>query len=135
MTTEDMDEARKLYSLAGESIQKQDFNAALAYFSKAIDHLPEDEKEARARIFNNMGHASVRLRKFNQALDLFKEAADLFMELGDEMSLGEQFGNIGSVHRDMNEWDLALSNYFDSLEIFEKIDRKAGIAAQYSNIS
>jgi tetratricopeptide (TPR) repeat protein len=135
MTTKDMDEARKLNSLAGECIRKQDFEGALEYFNKALDYLPDDEKDARARILNNMGHASVRLRTFDHALDLFREAADLFKELGDDVSLGEQLGNIGSVYRDMNEWDLALPNYFDSLEIFEKIDLKAGIAAQYSNIS
>ena len=130
-----MEEARKLNRLAGECIQKQDFEGELEYFRQALDHLPDGEKTARAQILNNMGHASVRLRKLDRALDLFQESADLFRELGQDLSLGEQLGNIGSVYRDMEKWDLSLPSYLEALEVLEKIGHKSGIAAQCSNLS
>ena len=66
-----MEEATRLNRLAGECLQKQDFQGALEYFRQALDHLPSNEKVARGRILNNMGHASVRLKKLDRALDLF----------------------------------------------------------------
>jgi len=129
-----MEETTRLNRLAGECIQKQDFEGALEYFSQALAALPDEEKTARAQILNNMGHTSVRLRRLDRALDLFKESAGLFKELGAGLSLGEQLGNIGSVYRDMEEWDLALPSYFESLAVLEKIGEKDGIAAQCSNI-
>jgi tetratricopeptide (TPR) repeat protein len=75
------------------------------------------------------------LKKYDEALSVFNSAADIFKDLGDNISFGEQLGNIGSVHRDKGEWDLSLPSYLEAVKVFEKAGHNAGLAAQYSNIS
>lgn len=135
MSAKSMDEARKRNALAGECIGRGDFREALEHLSGALDHLPDDERGPKARLLSNTGHVNVKLGQLDDARKGFEDAADVFRELGDDVGLGEQLGNLGSVYRDMEAWDEALPCYRQALEIFERIEHKAGIAAQYSNIS
>ena len=134
MRENDYESARQMNVAAGECLEKGDFEGALENFFKALEFLPEDQLESRARVHNNMGHAHVRLSKYDDALSSFSNAAEMFEELGDKIELGAQLGNIGSVYRDIEEWGAALESYFKALTAFKELDHKGGIADQYSNI-
>ena len=49
--------------------------------------------------------------------------------------MAEQWGNIGSVYRDMEKCDLALDAYNHALPLYEKLKKEEGIADQYTNIA
>ena len=134
MGNSDYENAKQMNLAASECLKKGDFGGALENFSKALKSLSESDREARARVYSNMGHAHVALRRHEDALSSFRNAEDLFNQLGDHIGRGEQLGNIGSVYRDIEKWDAALNTYYRALETFKKVDHKRGIADQYGNI-
>ena len=134
MKHNDCESARQMNRAGGECLARGDFEGALGNFSKALDLLPEDQVESKARLHNNLGHIQVRLKRYDDALSSFRKTAEMYDQLGDKILLGEQLGNIGSVHRDMEKWDAALESYLNGLAIFTELDHKKGIADQCSNI-
>ncbi len=127
--------AEQLNRVGLECLEKNDLEGALANFSKALELIPEDRVESKARLHTNKGHIHVRLKKYEDALFAFRNAAEIYDNLGNQILVGELLGNIGSVHRDMEEWGGALEHYSKSLALFERLDHKRGIADQCSNIA
>ncbi len=76
----------------------------------------------------------MQLKRYEDALIFFGKAAEIYDKLGSPILLGEQFGNIGSVNRDMGHLKSSLMNYSKSLAIFIEQGYTLGIADQYSNI-
>jgi tetratricopeptide (TPR) repeat protein len=134
MEKSDYENAKQMNLAAGECLKKGDFGGALENFSKALEFLSEGELEAKARLYSNMGHAQVGLRRYVDALSSFRNAAGIFEQLGDKIGRAEQLGNIGSVYRDIEKWGASLDSYFKALEIFKGADHRVGVADQYSNI-
>ena len=134
MGNSDYETARQMNPAAGACLKKGDFRGALENFSRALELLPADELEAKARLHSNIGHVQVNLQRYDDALSSFRNAGKIFRQLGDKIGQGEQFGNIGSVHRDMEKWAASLDSYFRALEVFQEVGHRAGIADQYSNL-
>jgi tetratricopeptide (TPR) repeat protein len=134
MGQKDYESARQLNLVAGKHLEKGDYDGALDRFSKALEFLPADALEARARLHSNMGHAQVSLQRYEDALSSFTNAAEILKQLGDPIGFGEQLGNIGSVYRDIEKWGPSLDSYFKALATFKEVDHKKGAADQYSNI-
>ena len=135
MGQNDYERANQMNRAGGECLEKGDFDGALENFSKALELLPDDQVESKARLHNNKGHIQVQLKRYDDALSSFGKAAELYDTLGDQIGLGEQLGNMGSVYRDREQWDAALDSYSKSLAVFEEADHKRGVADQCSNIA
>ena len=135
MGQNDDERASQMNRAGGEYLEKGDFDGALENFSKALELLPEDQVESKARLHNNKGHIQVQLKRYGDALSSFGKAAEIYDTLGDQIGLGDQLGNMGSVYRDREEWDAALDSYSKSLAVFEEADHKRGVADQCSNIA
>ena len=135
MGQNDDERASQMNRVGGECLEKGDFDGALENFSKALELLPDDQVESKARLHNNKGHIQVQLKRYDDALSSFGKAAEIYDTLGDQIGLGEQLGNMGSVYRDREQWDAALENYSKSLAVFKEVDHKKGVADQYSNIA
>lgn len=127
--------AEEMNFAAGNCLQKGDYFGALEFFSKALESLPENFREARAQVYCNVGHTLVTLQNFEDALTSFANSAELFQQMGRKIETGEQFGNIGSVYRDIEEWDKSLDVYFKALDFFKDVGYERGVADQYSNIA
>jgi tetratricopeptide (TPR) repeat protein len=134
MRNSDYEDAQQMNLAAGECLKRDDFAGALENFCKALELLSEGKVEAKARLYSNMGHAQVGLRRYDDALSSFRNAAEIFEQLGDNIGRGEQLGNIGSVYRDIEKWGASLDSYFKALETFQEVDHAGGVADQYSNI-
>jgi tetratricopeptide (TPR) repeat protein len=76
----------------------------------------------------------VRLQRYDEAISSFGKALEFFVLNGDYFCSAEQLGNIGSVHRDTENWTASLENYRKALTIFEEVGHNVGIADQCSNI-
>ena len=135
MGQNDYERLTQMNRAGGECLEKGDFDGALENFSKALELLPEDQVDSKARLHNNKGHIQVQLKRYHDALSSFGKAAEIYNTLGDQIGLGDQLGNIGSVYRDREEWDAALEHYSKSLAVFKEAGHKRGVADQYSNIA
>ena len=134
MGQNDYERVTQMNRAGGECLANGDFEGALKNFSKALELLPEDQLESKARLHNNKGHIQVQIKRYDDALSSFRKASEIYDKLGDQIGLGEQLGNIGSVYRDIEEWDAALESYSKGLAVFRGADHKRGIADQYCNI-
>jgi len=81
MGNSDYENAKQMNLAAVECLKKGDLGCALENFSKALECLPEGELEAKARLHSNMGHAQVRLQRYDNALSSFTNAADFLAAL------------------------------------------------------
>ena len=97
--------------------------------------MDKEIKIEKAKSFTNEGLNQARKKQFNMALDNFQKALLIFEELDDKFHAAFQKGNIGSVYRDMGEYDRALEEYKKALPFFEEVGYKEGIADQSTNIA
>ncbi len=54
--------------------------------------------------------------------------------MGDKLNEGSTLTNIGITYKIQKKYKEALNYYQQSLEIFEELDRKFGMASCYSNL-
>jgi tetratricopeptide (TPR) repeat protein len=89
----------------------------------------------RAMALNNKGLMLAREKRFEEALPCFEEALSLFQREKEPIRVAEQWGNIGSVYRDLGRHEKALESYHKALPIYTAHGRFEGVADQYTNIA
>lgn len=94
----------------------------------------EGNSSRYARVLVNIGLMEVSLGLYKDALIDLDKARTEFETIGDEFEVAKVSGNIGSCHRDLNQFEEALKWYQDSLRLFTRIHSLEGIADQKSNI-
>jgi len=134
MAQNELESANQMNLAGRECLEKGDFEGALVNFSKALELLPDNQVDAKARLYNNKGRILVRLKRYDDALACFRNGVEIYDKVGNQIALAWQLENIGSVYRELEEWNTALEYYSKSLAIFEAGNDKLGIADQYSNI-
>jgi tetratricopeptide (TPR) repeat protein len=81
------------------------------------------------RTLNNLG--KIYYQDFNdtiRALDYYQQSLDLREKTGNQLGMAIVLANIGNIHRDKKQFDLAFSFYERSLHISKVIGYKEGIA-------
>lgn len=114
------------------------FKDALAALQNLLDLLAEQQPTnftLRGRILSNMGIVQVQEKHFNNAIDSFQAALEMLELTDDLLGKAQQWGNIGSSHRDLQEYDKAIRNYEKTLHLYEKIGHDVGAADQFTNIA
>ncbi|HET9183337.1 MAG TPA: CHAT domain-containing protein [Candidatus Angelobacter sp.] len=103
-------ESRKLRAqltyAKGDCVAHTNANQATAYFQNAakIAHGSDGYLEARALVY--VGYLQMSDRRYDQAIDYFKEALGLTTSpLLNQMALG----NLGECHADLGDWTTAIS--------------------------
>lgn len=95
----------------------------------------EADPRKRAMARTNQGLLQVRQQRFQDALGCFEEALALFEQTDERIRVAEQWGNIGSVHRDLEQPERALENYQRALAIYRELGHTERIADQCTNIA
>jgi len=95
----------------------------------------EAESRKRAMAWTHKGLNLVRQQRFQEALGCFEEALALFQQGDERIRVAEQWGNIGSVYRDLEQPDRALENYQQALAIYRELGHTERIADQCTNIA
>jgi|AMWB02.1.fsa_nt_gi tetratricopeptide (TPR) repeat protein len=147
---EAFEESAGLYAQAGdagaEAAQRMviaDIQCALNQLDKALStsfsilsHLAAvDDTAGRAAVLNNIGLLLVRLQRYEEADEAFRDALRLFEACGKPDRAADQLGNLGSVCRDRHEYVRALDYYQQALHRFETLGSPGRIADQYANIA
>ena len=109
--------------------------AALREYLHIISKEPPGNPTSKGRILSNMGIVQVETRQFRDAIENFKAAICVFNAAADSLGEAQQWGNIGSSHRDLAEYDEAVNYYRKALGLYEKIGHILGAADQYTNIA
>jgi tetratricopeptide (TPR) repeat protein len=89
----------------------------------------------RAMALNNKGLMLAREKRFEEALPCFEEALSLFRKENEPVRAAEQWGNIGSVYRDLERHEKAIESYHNALSIYTAHGLFEGVADQFTNIA
>jgi tetratricopeptide (TPR) repeat protein len=95
----------------------------------------EADPRTRAMVWTNKGLTLVQQQRFQEGLGCFEKALVLFQQGNERIRVAEQWGNIGSAYRDLEQPDHALENYQRALAIYRELGHTERIADQCTNIA
>ena len=131
-----IDEAGRALQKGHDLLQSGAHEQALAEFSRAEELYGEaGAGRRRARACTNKALVLVQLQRFDEALEGFKAALKEFMACDEFIRAAEQYGNIGSVHRDTGHPDQALESYEEARGIYQTLGLRERVADQCTNIA
>lgn len=121
-------EANSLLNLGAESL-------TLGHFDEAIDRSEDGHRVASnigAKIpelvtEGNLGWAFYRLGDTERAMDSFRRAFDTAVEVSDLYDQENLLTNVGYIHMDRRQFDMAARSFQQALDIAERIDAKQDI--------
>jgi tetratricopeptide (TPR) repeat protein len=117
-------------------LQSGEHEQALAAFTRGEALFGRiGDRGLQARAGTNKALVLVHLKRFEEALAGFREALQNFEQGEDLIRVAEQWGNIGSVHRDMGQPEEALPNYAKALAIYRELGQTERAADQCTNIA
>jgi tetratricopeptide (TPR) repeat protein len=126
-----------------------DIPLALEYYHKSLKIQEEiGNKKGIALSYNNIGLIHHNQGDIPLALEYYHESLKIQEEIGDKKGMATSYNNIGLIHHNQGDPSitsskeeslragqaLALEYYHKSLEIYEEIGDKRGMAYSYNNI-
>ncbi len=110
--------------------------AFLTPIVEAFDPTTASRQELKKHAENvfQLAQYHYRLSHFNEALSLFKRAETCYQQLEDQARLADCYNNIGLIHNNKGDWDLALDYYLNAEQIRLETGDRAGLGTTYNNI-
>jgi len=87
-----------------------------------------------AAALNHLGRSAYREGELLRARDLYEQALVLFRRLGEEFSAARVRNNLGLVHKNLCEWDAAVTHLTAALESFRTLGRFAETGSALMNL-
>ncbi len=129
-------QADALNLTAGILVRLDRADEAITALSGVIDLLGEEPlSRMRGMALSNRGLILARQKQYQDALGCFGEALALYQKGDEPIRVAEQWGNIGTVYRELEQPDHAIKNYQKALAIYREIDNRERIGDQYTNIA
>ncbi len=69
-----------------------------------------------------------------EALRLFQECKELYVQVGDSSGIAASWQNIGSIYESLGDYPRTLSSYQKSLRLYEGLGKLNGMARSFNNI-
>lgn len=115
---------------------KSDYTTALEYFNKALDAISLVKyPQLYSSIISHTAVVYQELGNYDKALEYNLKILEYDKKQGKySIDVGCDYGNIGIIYLQKYDFDKALEYDFMSLEVFQKLDDKDGIAHNYGNI-
>ena len=73
--------------------------------------------------------------EFNKSFEYIFEALNLATEIRDFENIGKAESTIGMLHKNLKEYNKAITHYEKSIEYFKQINDKNEMAANYNNLA
>mmetsp|Transcript_28020 Transcript_28020/g.59757 ORF Transcript_28020/g.59757 Transcript_28020/m.59757 type:complete len:1770 (+) Transcript_28020:1-5310(+) len=114
------DIATTLYAMGLMKHDEGLYSQALVYFAKALVmrvNLHGDAHSVVGDIYDMMGFVEAKNGELDSALLLLTDALKTRKSVGDRLKEADTLINIGNLHRERNEFEMALQRYDDCLNI------------------
>jgi DNA-binding CsgD family transcriptional regulator/tetratricopeptide (TPR) repeat protein len=119
--------AYRLRGLARETAG--DFDGAREDHASALDLAREQaDRRSEWQALLDLGGLWTS-RDYDQSRDYLEQALDMARGIGDAKPLGESLNRLGNWHMNAEHSETALRYHQEALDVFERIDYRAGIAA------
>lgn len=109
-----------------------DYLNVLSIASEAAE--TQQDRRKQARYCNELATISVRLGRYQQAIQYLEMALVVSREFGDRRSEGSMIGNLANVYVSLGELDRAIEYYEIALNIAREIGDRAGEATTLNNL-
>lgn len=127
----------KAYNAKGRAYAQQgNFQESILNFQEALKYFREiNEKTGEANILSNLGSIYYMLGNSSKALELHFESLNISEQLGNNLRIGTSLNNIGTVYlKNRSTINESLTFFKKSLEVFQDIEEKQGMATASMNI-
>ena len=84
------------------------------------------KESSRGWVHMGLGNVSIRLGKYEKAIEFYERALDIYHMIGDAQGEGKALGNMGNVSVRLGECDKAFDVYKKALEIYHRIGDASG---------
>lgn len=108
---------------------KRSYDRSIDYLNKAL----ETNKETNIRyqkglIYLTQGEIACLQKNLSAATALVTSAFTIFSDIGDRLSIGEAYKILGMINHENENYDVALSYFENSKQIYEKITNPISLA-------
>jgi tetratricopeptide (TPR) repeat protein len=118
--------------------QLHDTTKAMEYFNKAILRIEKNRLKLTAWIYKPIGdmYSNIHdVKALNKALEYYKKGLSIEEEENNKLMICILLRRMGSVYRNLSDYDKALDYTSRSLKIAEELKDKGGIAWAYYNLA
>jgi tetratricopeptide (TPR) repeat protein len=118
---------------------RKDNEHALKYYTQSLgqfSELPEDRPQMtrRANLMNNIGVINEEARRFDVALQYYKDALTLGTQLNDHEVMANVINNYGTLYEDQDSVAKAFIYYVRAMKLRESYDNRFGMVRSYHNL-
>ncbi|MCK0161452.1 tetratricopeptide repeat protein [Allomuricauda sp. F6463D] len=111
------------------------YTEAISQYNFALDHLSFDLQDPLfINLNNNIGNVYLSLNNFALAEKYFEETKQVSIKLKDNEGLARSLSLLGHSHEKQGEYEEALQDQTNSLELFQNLRDDHGIALTNENI-
>lgn len=125
-------------NLANYFINQNRFESALYYYRFVEENLEkENYTEYYPYVYNGMAVCFNAQKKTEKAIEYYEKSRQAVLKYtpDDLSSLATAYNNIGDLQNETGQYNLAIFNLSEALEIFKKIGEKHSVANVYFNLS
>lgn len=131
----DWQEAAQLATTGGELINAGRYEQAIKKLEIALEKARRfNFDQIEALCVTNLGVAYLRLEKFNEACQFFKQAASKYKDLNDDWNYGNANGNWGICLLGLKQYDAAEKHLNIALKISQKLQDNEGVLLWERNL-
>lgn len=97
----------------------EDYNKALTYLRKALEHTSED-KEVYGALLNAIGFCHYKLGNITKARNYFTETKNQAKKIGSKIRYAKALGDLAMIYYDEKDYDRAINLLLEDIEISKK---------------
>jgi CHAT domain-containing protein len=129
-------QGKLLYDIASDDDELQDYEAAIAFYRRALPVLAEAKNQkqqalAEVRLGDDFSIAKQR----SAALEAYQTGLSLIEQSGDDFLRAMSYAKIAMLYTQTSEWQRALNNYQQALAISQKTNDRVGEVTALQGIS
>ena len=127
--------ANALSDLAGCYQEEEDYISSILVFNRALVCYQKDNDSLNIAITQlDNGNNFFRLSQYSEALDNYQKASEIFNKLDDLRGEAFCYNNIGGIHSEIGNLDLAIEYWTKTLNIKKTLKDSVPIAKTLNNL-
>ena len=128
-------EAEKLYELAVNLTEQQNYQQAITILQKALKiYISIDNKQGERNTLTKLGNIYQTLKNNIEALSFHKRALQLSREINEPSGILRSLISLGSTHEKLGDYKLVIEYFNEELQLSNKIGTDTEKASLFSNL-
>ena len=122
-------------SLGNIESNDQNYDKAITYYQKALQYTPVNDEVNKAYISTNMGIIYAEQNDYLKAKNNFEQTIEIYVSLNLFNELSIAYYDLGFLEYSFKHYQLAISNYLNSLKIAKDNDNSVNMMWAYEGLA